>query len=144
MWVLVRTASPNILSKTIRNVNFFPTKFSIFPTEKKSLYIAWACFRNKSEDQFSHQSSLNTLSTNFVFCLDNITPIIFKQVLFSSFYQLFNDLNRKVKSLANKMLQKVPEETIHCSCWIQKYSHKYLHKKPYTQMYKCKLQSNKI
>ena len=35
-----------VLSEYIKNINFFLVKFLIFIDEKKSLYIAWACFRN--------------------------------------------------------------------------------------------------
>ena len=31
-----------------KNIKNFPLKFSIFTGEKKSLYIAWASFRNES------------------------------------------------------------------------------------------------
>ena len=36
----------SVLSKNIKNINFFQIKFSIFTAEKKkiSLYIAWATF----------------------------------------------------------------------------------------------------
>ena len=34
------------LSKNNKNSKNFLVKFSIFTAEKKSLYIAWACFRN--------------------------------------------------------------------------------------------------
>ena len=38
----------NALSKNMKYINFFPINFSIFTVEKKSMYIAWACFRNEA------------------------------------------------------------------------------------------------
>ena len=35
-----------VLSKNKKNIKKFLMKFSIFATEKKSIYIAWASFRN--------------------------------------------------------------------------------------------------
>ena len=36
----------NVLSNHIKIIKIFQMKFSIFNGEKKSLYIAWVCFRN--------------------------------------------------------------------------------------------------
>ena len=34
----------NVLSKNVKNIKIFTTKFSIFTAEKKSLHIVWASF----------------------------------------------------------------------------------------------------
>ena len=33
----------------MKNINQFPMEFSVFASEKKSLYIAWASFRNSKK-----------------------------------------------------------------------------------------------
>ena len=35
-----------VLRENIKNIKNFMVKFSIFTAEKKSLFIAWVCFRN--------------------------------------------------------------------------------------------------
>ena len=47
LWVLVRTASLiYVLSKNKKNITIFPMKIIVFTAVKKSLTIAWTCFRN--------------------------------------------------------------------------------------------------
>ena len=49
LWVFVRTASLtiNVLSKNIKNINFFLMKYFQFLQLQKILYIAWACYHNE-------------------------------------------------------------------------------------------------
>ena len=42
----LRVPTIYVLSKRIKNVNIFPSEFSMFASEKKSLLIAWESFRN--------------------------------------------------------------------------------------------------
>ena len=50
-----------VLSKNIKNIKIFLMKFSIFTSEKKKLYIAWACFGNVAVMFFQ---SCNIISTS--------------------------------------------------------------------------------
>ena len=42
LWV----PTTNFLNKYIKNIDFFPTKFTILKVEKHSLYFVWTSFRN--------------------------------------------------------------------------------------------------
>ena len=44
-----------VLSKNIKNIKIFMVEFSIFTAEKKSLYIAWASFRNVEKSPYNGQ-----------------------------------------------------------------------------------------
>ena len=55
LWVLVRTRVPTVYvwSKNKKNITIFHLKFFIFLAVKKSLYIAWVCFRNVFRDEMN-------------------------------------------------------------------------------------------
>ena len=74
VWVLVRTASKNVLSQTIKSIKTFKRNFP-FLQEKKSLYITWASFRIvylQNVGYCSDKSDISRQNHIIHFCDDNI------------------------------------------------------------------------
>ena len=101
LWVLVRTASLFCQSKNKKNIKKNSNENFQFLHLKKSLYIAWACFRNVQEGGISclftprisihdatvtYQHDLKAMETLQVFVIDSV--ILSLSLIFLTIYSL--------------------------------------------------------